>query len=171
MLKRLFGDRDERSRLVPLYHALVAEARTPFWYREGQVPDTLDGRFDMVAALLSLMLLRLEGDGEKGRSPSALLTEVFVDDMDGQLRQMGIGDIVVGKHIGKMMAALGGRLTAYREGLAEGGDLAGALERNLYRGEPVASEAVVAVAERMKGFADRLGRVPFDRLIEGRLAA
>jgi len=171
MLKRLFGDRDERSRLVPLYHALVAEARTPFWYREGRVPDTLDGRFDMVAALLSLMLLRLETEGEKGRGPSALLTEVFVDDMDGQLRQMGIGDIVVGKHIGKMMAALGGRLTAYREGLAEGGDLAGALERNLYRGEPVEPGAAAAVADRMRGFADRLGRASFDRLIEGSLAA
>lgn len=171
MLKRLFGDKDERPRLVPLYRALVTEARNPFWYREGRVPDTLDGRFDMVAALLSLTLLRLETEGEKGRGPSAFLTEVFVDDMDGQLRQMGIGDIVVGKHIGKMMAALGGRITAYREGLADGGDLAGALERNLYRGEPADPAAVALVAERMRGFAGRLGEVPFDRLIEGSLTA
>src|SRR5205823_30948 len=71
----------------------------------------------------------------------AHLTERFVDDMDGQLRQMGIGDIVVGKHIGKMMSMLGGRLGAYRDGLAAG-DLAPALVRNLYRGEAPASAAL-----------------------------
>ena len=169
MLKRLFGDRDERSGLAPLYRAIVTEGRLPFWYREGRVPDTLDGRFDMIAALLSLVLLRLEGEGERGRGPSALLTEVFVDDMDGQLRQMGIGDIVVGKHIGKMRAALGGRLTAYREGLAEGGDLEGALERNLYRGEPIEQAAVAAVAGRLRGFSEALRATPFDALVQGRL--
>lgn len=170
MLKRLFGDRDERSRLTPLYRALVAQAREPFWYREGAVPDTLDGRFDMVAALLSLVLLRLEREGDRGRAPSALLTEVFIDDMDGQLRQMGIGDIIVGKHIGKMMAALGGRLSAYRQGLGEGGDLAAALERNLYRGEPAGAEATAHVAARVRAFATHLDGLSFDHIIEGRLA-
>jgi cytochrome b pre-mRNA-processing protein 3 len=169
MMKRLFGDRDERPGLVPLYRGVVAEARQPFWYREGAVPDTLDGRFDMIAALLSLLLFRLEKEGERGRSPSALLTEVFVDDMDGQLRQMGIGDFVVGKHIGKMMAALGGRLTAYREGLAEGGDLEAALARNLYRGEPADPAAIAAVAARMRAFHAALEQASFDSLIQGKL--
>jgi cytochrome b pre-mRNA-processing protein 3 len=169
MLKRLFGDRDERSKLAPLYRAIVAEGRNPFWYREGRVPDTLDGRFDMIAALLSLVLLRFEQEDERGRAPSALLTEVFVDDMDGQLRQMGIGDIVVGKHIGKMMAALGGRLTAYREALAGDGDLKGALERNLYRGEPAEPAAVAAVAGRLRDFHRKLAETTFEALIEGRL--
>lgn len=169
MLKKLFGDRDQRSALLPLYRAIVAEARIPFWYREGRVADTLDGRFDMVAGLLSLVLLRLETEGEPGRGASALLTEVFVDDMDGQLRQMGIGDIVVGKHVGKMMAALGGRLTAYREGLADGGDLEAALTRNLYRGQAVEPSAVAAVAGRFRDIAAKLARTSLDALLEGRL--
>ena len=53
---------------------------------------------------------------------SVYLTELFVDDMDGQLREIGIGDIVVGKHIGRLMSMMGGRLGAYRDGLARGGD-------------------------------------------------
>ena len=169
ILKRLFGDRDERSGLTPLYRAIVERARDPRWYREGMVPDTLDGRFDMVAALLTLVLLRLEAEGERGRGPSALLTELFVDDMDGQLRQMGIGDIVVGKHIGKMMSALGGRLTAYREGLAVGGDLEGALERNLYRGEPTDKAAVAIAAQGLRTFHAALAATSFEAVREGSL--
>lgn len=169
ILKRLFGDRDERSGLIPLYRAIVERARDPRWYREGMVPDTLDGRFDMVAALLTLVLLRLEAEGERGRAPSALLTELFVDDMDGQLRQLGIGDIVVGKHIGKMMSALGGRLTAYRDGLASGGNLEGALERNLYRGETVDSAAVAIVAEDFRQLHAGFAANSFEALLDGRL--
>jgi cytochrome b pre-mRNA-processing protein 3 len=169
ILKRLFGDRDERSGLIPLYHAIVERARDPRWYREGLVPDTLDGRFDMVAALLTLALLRLEAEGEPGRAPSALLTELFVDDMDGQLRQIGIGDIVVGKHIGKMMSALGGRLTAYRDGLATGGELEAALERNLYRGEAVDEAAVAVVAKELRRLHAGLAASSFEALLGGRL--
>src|SRR3546814_3224029 len=82
-LSRIFGEKRNRDRLRPLYASLVAEARHPAWYREGQVPDTLDGRFDMVAAILALILLRLEHDGDEARDDSVLLTELFVDDMDG----------------------------------------------------------------------------------------
>ena len=62
LLKRLFGNGqpDPKIKLVPLYNQIVAKAREPHWYVEGQVPDSLDGRFDMVATILSLVLLRLE---------------------------------------------------------------------------------------------------------------
>lgn len=169
ILKKLFGDRDDRAEMVPLYRAIVAEGREPFWYREGRVPDTLDGRFDMIAALMSLVLMRLEAEGERGRGPAALITEVFVDDMDGQLRQIGIGDMIVGKHIGRMMSALGGRLTAYQAALAEGGDLDDALARNLYRGEPAEPGAIAAVAGRLRGLHAKLAGVSFDALVAGGL--
>jgi len=112
-LKRLFGNGqpDPKLKLVPLYNQIVAKARAPHWYVEGQVPDSLDGRFDMVATILSLVLLRLE-EGKAYALDMARLTEVFVDDMDGQLREVGIGDMIVGKHIGQIMSAVGGRLGA-----------------------------------------------------------
>lgn len=135
-LRRLLGRDPARAALAPLYRAVVATARRPIWYRSGGVPDTIDGRFDMVAAILTLVLLRLEREGDPGREPAARLTELFIEDMDGQLRQQGIGDIVVGKHMGRLMGALGGRLGAFREGLAPGGDLDGAVARNLLRDRP-----------------------------------
>jgi cytochrome b pre-mRNA-processing protein 3 len=165
-LTGLFRRKTREPALAPLYGAIVAAARAPDWYRRGGVPDTLDGRFDMIAAVLALVLLRIEAEGEAGRAPSATLVERFVDDMDGQLRQIGIGDIVVGKHVGKMMAALGGRLGAYRDGLA-GGDLRGALERNLYRGAEVDPAAMDFSEARLRGLADSLASVPIDRLLGG----
>ena len=162
---RLFG-RKERDALVPLYNAAVGEARRPDWYLAGQVPDTLDGRFDMVAAVLSLVLLRLEEEGEAGRAPSAYLAEIFVADMDGQLRERGIGDIVVGKHIGRMMSALGGKLGALRDAFA-GGDLDGAIARNIYRGAVPGDAALTAVRDGLTNLRARLAETPAQELIAG----
>jgi len=165
VLDRLFGRKD-RDALTPLYNAVVIEARRPDWYLAGRVPDTLDGRFDMVAAVLGLVLLRLEEEGEPGRAPSAFLTEIFVEDMDGQLRERGIGDIVVGKHIGRMMGALGGRLGALREAFA-GGDLDGAIERNIYRGAVPSESVLSAVRNGLIDLRQRLTAMPAADLIAG----
>jgi cytochrome b pre-mRNA-processing protein 3 len=165
--RKLFGDRTGAA-VAPLYAAIVARARAPHWYVEGAVADTVDGRFDMIAAILSLVLIRLEDD-PAGAAPSAHLAERFVADMDGQLREIGIGDIVVGKHIGRMMGMLGGRLGAYREGLAEGGDLAAALVRNLYRGQPPGDAALAHVCDEMRALHDRLAAVALDRIVAGDL--
>ena len=163
--RRLLGEKDEAA--LPLYQAVVARARQPHWYLEGGVPDTVDGRFDMVAAVLATVLLRLEQDAAAAE-PSARLTERFVDDMDGQLREAGIGDIVVGKHIGRMMAMLGGRLGAYRDGWAAG-DLRPALIRNLYRGAAPADAAVAHVATRLGALRDALDAAPLAGILAGEL--
>jgi cytochrome b pre-mRNA-processing protein 3 len=135
-LQKLFGrsETHPRDALQPFYAQLVATARQPHWYLDGGVADSVDGRFDMLATLLSLALLRLEGERTYAGA-SALLTEVFVDDMDAQMREFGVGDVVVGKRVGKLMGLLGGRLGALRAALADGGDLDGFIQRNLYRAE------------------------------------
>jgi cytochrome b pre-mRNA-processing protein 3 len=113
------------------------------------------------------VLLRMETLGDAARAPSARLTELFVTDMDGQLRQRGIGDLVVGKHVGRMMGQLGGRLAAYREGLGEGGDLAGAIDRNIYRGAEVPAEARAHVGQELRALAARLERHDLAALLSG----
>jgi cytochrome b pre-mRNA-processing protein 3 len=163
--RRLFG-RSERDALAPLYGHVVAEARRPGWYLAGRVPDTLDGRFDMVAAVLSLVLLRLEDEGDIGRAPAAFLAELFVEDMDGQLRERGIGDIVVGKHIGRMMGALGGRLGALREAFANA-SLDDVIARNIYRGTPPDAQALATVRDGLVALRDRLAAQPGADLIAG----
>ena len=73
----------------------------------------------MIAATLTLVLLRLEALGAPPEH-GVHLTELFVEDMDRQLRETGVGDLVVGKRIGKLVAALGGRLGAFRDAFAAG---------------------------------------------------
>ena len=144
---RLFGERQDQA--LPLYNAVVTRGREPHWYLSGQVPDTVDGRFDMIAAVLTMVLLRLETD-PAAATLSAHLTERFVDDMD------------------KMMSMLGGRLGAYRDGLAAG-DLTPALVRNLYRGEAPAPEAVAHVADALTAFRTALDATPLAHLTAGDL--
>ncbi|MDP1028601.1 ubiquinol-cytochrome C chaperone family protein [Sphingomonas sp. KR1UV-12] len=167
-LQSLWGKKRDEAWL-PLYNAVVLRARAEYWYLAGAVPDTVDGRFDMIAAVLSMVLLRLEGEAD-GAAPAAHLTEHFVDDMDAQLRQIGIGDITVGKHVGKMMAALGGRLGAYRDAFAGPGEpLETALARNLYRGQPPADTAVAHVADALRALRAGLADTPLDALRQGML--
>jgi cytochrome b pre-mRNA-processing protein 3 len=170
-LQRIFGRTDRRHALDPLYRAIVAAARAPAWYREGGMPDTLDGRFDMVAALTALVLLRLEAEDEAGREPVALLTESFVADMDSSLRQIGIGDYVVGKHVGRMMSALGGRLGSLRDARAEGAPLDGFVRRNLFHDAPPSEAAVERVSARLDGLARTLDGQPLAALLAGEVPA
>jgi len=164
-LGRLFGEKPDEA--LPLYTAVVTRARAAHWYQAGAVPDTVDGRFDMIATLLAIVMLRLESE-PAGGDPAARLAERFVDDMDGQLREIGIGDIIVGKHIGKMMSMLGGRLGAYREGLAAG-DIAPALVRNLYRGAAPDAAALAHVRESLMAFHAGLTAKSLPDLLAGDL--
>lgn len=169
LLQRIFGETPQRTALAALYQAVVAEGRDPFWYRAGQVPDTMDGRFDMIAAVAALVLIRLEADDEAGLANATLLTEMFVDDMDATLRQLGIGDHLVGKQVGRMMGALGGRLAAFRAARAGNGDFAEAVRRNVFHEAPPSVEAVAAVTGRLEALAARFDALPVAALLEGRL--
>lgn len=166
MLDRLFTRKpDKREALRPLWHRVVEISREPEWYASCGVADTVAGRFDMITAVLSLVLLRLERDGECG-AESALLTELFVADMDGQLRESGIGDIVVGKHIGKLMGALGGRLGAYRKALAGEGSIDEAAKRNVSLIEGHGPEAL---ARRLRSLAADLDKAAPGDILAGRI--
>jgi cytochrome b pre-mRNA-processing protein 3 len=167
LFKRLFARGDDRSAVRPLYAAITAQARLPDWYVDGAVPDTIEGRFEMVALLLSLALIRLEAIGDEAAAPAAWLTETFVDDMDGQMRELGMGDVVVGKHIGKMMSALGGRMGAYRLGLSDPALLETALVRNLYAGATPAETALRHIAARLREVSQRLGQRDLPALLKG----
>jgi cytochrome b pre-mRNA-processing protein 3 len=170
LFKRLFAREDDRASVRPLYAAIAAQARQPHWYVEGEVTDTVDGRFEMVTVILALVLIRLDAVGDAGAIPAALLAEVFVEDMDGQLRQLGMGDVVVGKHIGKMMSALGGRLGAYRAGLAGDAPIDEALVRNLYGGATPSPKALTHVEASARAILDGLSHRSLETLLAGDIA-
>ena len=153
LFSAMFGETKQRARARAALPRDRRRGRDPAWYREGEVPDTIDGRFDMIAAILALVLLRLEAEGEAGRDPSVLLTEIFIDDMDATLRQIGIGDYVVGKHVGRMMGALGGRLAAFRGARRTASACATPVDRNIFHEAPPSREALAFVAARLERFA------------------
>ena len=166
-LSRIFGERQQRERCAPLYRAVVAAGRNPLWYREGQVPDTIDGRFDMISAILALVLLRLEQEPE-AKQASVLLTEIFIDDMEGSVRQIGIGDLMVGKHVGKMVSALGGRLAAFREA-HDAAALEAAVRLNVFHDAPRSEEAVRFVTDRFGTFRSELDDRSTPSILSGEL--
>jgi cytochrome b pre-mRNA-processing protein 3 len=168
LIERLLGPR--RPPLSALWEAITSTARAPGPYVAHGVPDTLDGRFDMVALVTALVMIRLEALG--ALRETALLTERFVDDMDGSLREIGVGDMVVGKHVGRMVGALGGRIGAYREALDSRdrpAALADALVRNLWRGEAPPGADPAGLATHVLHLSDRIGTRSLAELLEGRL--
>lgn len=168
-LARLFQtEPDPREAWRPLWHAVVAEARDPEWYRGCGVADSVEGRFDMITLVLAAVLIRMESEPELVPA-TALVTELFVEDMEGQLREQGIGDPVVGKRVGRLMGTMGGRLGAYRKALeADRAALAEVVRRNVTLAEADKAEAVAAT---MQELAARLARTGGDALRAGRIAA
>lgn len=168
LFDRLLGRKAAEPDTAPLWHRVVEIAREPQWYAKGGVADTIPGRFDCISMVLALVLIRMEREPEL-RPLTGRLTEHFVDDMDGQLRQNGIGDLVVCKHVGKLVSALGGRIDAYRAALADADDAAliEAVSRNITLNEGTDGAAVAAELRVLAGVIDQAS--PAD-LIAGRIA-
>lgn len=159
-LSRLLGTApDPRESVRPLWHRVIELARDSVYYTDCGVADSIAGRFDMITLVLSTVMVRLEAS--EMRSESALLAELFVEDMDGQLREFGVNDVVVGKRIGKLMSVLGGRLGAYR-GALNAGDLeklTAAVGRNVTYAQGADEAAgAAAVSDRMLKLSERLAR-------------
>jgi cytochrome b pre-mRNA-processing protein 3 len=134
ILKRLFQRSPAPEREV--YEAIVAAARHPVLYASMKVADTVDGRFDMIAMHAYLVLDRLKGQEDEFRQ--ALVDELFRD-MDRSLREMGVGDVSVGKKVRKMAEVFYGRAAAYDRAMMEGGEaLTTAIARNVFPNDPVA---------------------------------
>ena len=152
MIFRLFGRDPRQGTIEALYGAIVAQARQPAFYRDDGVPDTLEGRFDMVVLHLVLAIRRLNGEGAAGAALAQGLFDRFCRDLDGALREMGVGDLAVPRKMRGFGEAFYGRAAAYEAALAEPGDaaLAVALGRNVYAaaGDPPAGAGRLAAYVR-----------------------
>lgn len=166
LLDRLFGTPDPREALRPLWHRAVEISREREWYADCGAADTVPGRFDMVTAVLSLIILRMEKDGDLARD-TAYLTELFVEDMEAQLRESGVGDPVVSKHMGKLVGALGGRLDAYLGAVMGGiGPMTEAVSRNVTLIEGAAPEPL---ARRLLDLHQVLVGTEDEAIVAGRI--
>ena len=131
-----------------LYGAAVAAAREPYVYSAHGVPDTLDGRFDLIGLHAFLLIHRLRFLPEPGPALTQAVFDAMFSDMDKALREMGVGDLSVGRRVRAMWEAFHGRARAYEEGL-NGHDtqaLPAALARNVWRGARPPAGAAEALA-------------------------
>ena len=137
----------------------MAQARQPVLYTTAGVPDTLDGRYDMIVLHADAVMTHLQQGGEADKAfAQELIDEVFRD-MDRSLREMGVGDMGVGKRVKKMATVYYGRANAYAGARAEGqGALEAALLRNVYAGD----ESRAADARVLAAYADALHRAVAD---------
>ena len=165
MLGMLFrGLTTQRPRGAALFDAVTAEARRPHWYLEGEVPDTLDGRFGMLATIAALAIVRLEQLGEAGVAQSATLTERFIEAMEAEHRELGLGDPTLGKTVRKLVGSLARRVDLWRSDR----DWRESARESIYKAEPSAG-ALDHASSALKAFWAKLERSDVEALADGRI--
>ncbi len=153
-----------------LYAALVGQARDPAWYRACGAADTIDGRFAMLATLVALAIVRLEDGGPEAQAAAVALTERFVADMDGEMRQLGFGDPSIGKEVGAMVGALAGRVAAWRRAVAGEEAWDAVTARSALREQSVNSETLAAMSAGLERFQALLEAAGDSALARGAIA-
>ena len=170
MLPRLFRPRPAREAGRTLFHALSAQARLPVFYTDLGVADSVEGRFELCVLHLVLVLHRLKGQGAQAAEASQATFDAFLRNLDEGLRDMGVGDLSVGKKMRKLGEAVYGRIKGYDRALAESepqGVLTVLLARTVYQegpgvdAAPLARYALASMAQ--------LAAEPLDAVLEGRL--
>jgi len=154
-----------------LYGTIVAAARAPSFYRDLGVPDTLDGRFDLVGLHAFLVIRRLTALPPPGPEVAQAVFDAMFSDMDINLREMGVSDLAVGKRVKAMWEAFHGRASAYAAALAHNDDgvLAEALARNVWRGQVPDTESPRRLAALVRRQAAMLEALPAEALLAARL--
>jgi cytochrome b pre-mRNA-processing protein 3 len=150
-----------------LYGASVAAARNPYLFTALGVPDTLDGRFDIIALHVFLLIQRLKREPEPGPILAQAVFDAMFLDMDINLREMGVGDLSVGKRNRAMWEAFHGRSVAYAAAWDDKVALAAALARNFWRGGEPPAGAVAALGRLAWAQAACLAAQAIDAMIRG----
>jgi cytochrome b pre-mRNA-processing protein 3 len=159
----------EPARGSALFDALTAEARRAHWYVEGAVPDTLDGRFAVLTTIAALAIVRLEFEGNCGNCASVALTERFIEVMESEHRELGLGDPALGRKVRKLVGSLARRTELWRSVPDPAADWFETTRESLYK-EEAAPAAIRHSAKGLKAFSERLLATPLDALEQGRIA-
>lgn len=168
VLKRLFGRDPLVEPTRALYGSIVAQSREPVFYERFGVPDSVDGRFDLIVLHVFLLMNRLKKEPERSAELSQALFDLLFLDMDQSLREMGVGDVGVGKRIKAMVQAFYGRLSAYDSGLEEDDEaLKAALKRNLFGTVEVGSAQLAALCRYVRAVVSGLASQDMEKLLRG----
>jgi cytochrome b pre-mRNA-processing protein 3 len=167
----LFGRKRYERAGFELYTAAVQAARDPYIFDTLRVPDTLDGRFDVIGLYVFLVVHRLHGESKVGKELAQAVFDAMFSDMDINLREIGVGDMTVGKRVRAMWEAFNGRSAAYAAAL-DAGDAAAlteAVARNVWRGK-APDDTARALAISVLDQAGYLASQPIEALAAGRVS-
>ena len=165
LFRRLTTD---AHRGAELFQRVTQNAREPHWYVEGAVPDTIDGRFAVLATVTAMVLVRLEADGDEGNALSVALTERFIEAMESEHRELGLGDPTLGKTVRKLVGSLARRTELWRSAEAGDTDWGAATRDNLYKAA-VGADALRHAEEALRRLSDHLKQAPLDAIRHGKL--
>lgn len=168
-LRRLFLAAEPHPAVRTLYRSVVDQSRMPVFYARLGVQDSPDGRFDMIVLHMVLLLSRLRQGGKETGALTQNLFDYMFADMDQNLREMGVGDLAVGRRIKAMAQGFYGRLAAYDKAIESGQpqNISASLHRNLYRtGAPTNTQLDVMAAYVLRE-AEALGRQSLEDLMNG----
>jgi cytochrome b pre-mRNA-processing protein 3 len=165
MFSRLKRRRQRRDAALAAYRAIVARARTPDLFMAWAVPDTLDGRFELLVLHAFLVLNRLKR--EPAKEFAQALFDIMFADLDRGVREMGASDVAVGKHVKAMARGFYGRVAAYEKGLDDEIELAAALRRNLFGTVDPAPEHVAAAVRYLHRQRSALAAASVETLMAG----
>ena len=171
MIWRLFRTHSQDRNIDELYGAIVAQARSPAFYRDYGVPDTVQGRFDLIVLHLVLLIERLGHGADAGRGIGQQLFDVFCHDLDGNLREMGVGDLAVPKRMRGFGEAFYGRQAAYLAAFAAGDEreLEKALRRNIFA-DAAGDSGAVRLAQYVRAARRRFESQEDTALLRGEVA-
>jgi cytochrome b pre-mRNA-processing protein 3 len=164
-LDRLFRPKAPQIAGRALYAGVVSRSRRTELYDDLGVPDTVEGRFEAYTLHVVLLLDRLRGQGAQAAETSQALFDTYVKALDDALREMGVGDLSVGKKMRKLGEAFYGRVKSYESAFAalpDTGELEALLKRTAYDGTDAAAApglAAYVVAERAALVHNPLGRI------------
>ncbi len=154
-----------------LYLASVKQSRSPSLYIELGVPDTVDGRFDMIILHVMLLIRRLRGGGEEAAIVNQEVLNLMFADMDRNFREMGIGDMSIGKHVKKTAKAFYGRAETLEKGLDTGPvDLNNALKETILRSIEAPDEKTSALAHYVVGIDRFLTTQSIENILSGEIS-
>ncbi len=169
-LKSLRGAKPHERASSALYAAAVAAARDPYLYETLGVPDTLDGRFDLLSLYAFLLIRRLQDGSEPGKALAQAVFDAMFRDMDDNLREIGVSDLSVGKRMRAMWEAFHGRAKVYGDAMqaCDVSALEDALARNVWRSAPP-DGSVARLARLVLAQAAHLADQPFSVLSCGQV--
>ena len=167
----LFRSNSVRDAAERAYARVVEQARRPGFFIDCGVPDTLDGRFELICLHAFLYLHRLKREEQRAAPLGQRFFDTMFADFDRSLRELGTGDLSVGRQIKRMAEAFNGRIRAYEQGLDGDEDaVAAALDRNLYGTAPASGDQLAAMARYLRREAAGLADQPAASLLAGAIA-